>query len=116
MKKSTILSLILALGVSCLAQKSPRYITDKSLVQTAQKNITDAVAQYKVMMKSLPPDKFPKTFDPKTGKPEYSGSGWWCSGFYPGTLLYLYELTKDEALYNETIRILDILKKEQFNN
>jgi unsaturated chondroitin disaccharide hydrolase len=113
MKQTIIVLFILASGVSCIAQNY--FKTDKALVQTAQKNITDAVAQYKVMMKTLPPDKFPKTFDPKTGKPEFSGSDWWCSGFYPGTLLYLYEQTKDNSLYNEAIRILDVLKKEQFN-
>jgi rhamnogalacturonyl hydrolase YesR len=74
-----------------------------------------ASAQYKVLMKDLPADKFPKTYFPTTGKYEYSNSGWWCSGFYPGTLLYLYEQTKDVALYNEAMRILEPLKKEQFN-
>ncbi|HYG39926.1 MAG TPA: glycoside hydrolase family 88 protein [Cytophagales bacterium] len=88
---------------------------DKALLQTIEKNFKDAVSQYKVMMKLLPADKFPKTYHPKTDKFEASGSGWWCSGFYPGTLLYLYEQTKDQALYNETERILKVLEKEQYN-
>ncbi|HEY0177228.1 MAG TPA: glycoside hydrolase family 88 protein, partial [Pedobacter sp.] len=58
---------------------------------------------------------FPKTFYPETKKFETSGSGWWCSGFYPGTLLYIYEQTHDQALYTETERILKALEKEQYN-
>lgn len=67
------------------------------------------------MMKLLPPDRFPKTYDSKTDKPETSGSGWWCSGFYPGSLVYLYEETKDKKLYDEAMRMLALLEKEQYN-
>jgi len=66
-------------------------------------------------MKNLPAEKFPKTFFPSTDQYEFSNSGWWCSGFYPGSLLYLYEETKDSVLYNEAMRMLQLLKKEQFN-
>ena len=66
-------------------------------------------------MKNLPADSFPKTFYPDQNKYGFSNSGWWCSGFYPGTLLYLYEQNKDQALYKESKRILELLKKEQFN-
>jgi len=66
-------------------------------------------------MKNLPPDRFPKTFDEKTGQLETSGSDWWCSGFYPGTLLLLYKQTKDETLHKEALRMLDLLEKEKNN-
>ena len=56
-----------------------------------------------------------KTYFPETGKYEFSNSGWWCSGFYPGTLLLLYQQTKDAVLYNEALRILGPLKKEESN-
>src|SRR5690606_27966470 len=42
-------------------------------------------------------------------------SKWWCSGFYPGTLLYIYENTKDKALLTEAERALKMLEKEQYN-
>ena len=97
------------------AQQKKAFKADKALLQTIQQNITDADAQYKVLMKNLPADSFPKTYYPEKKKYGFSNSGWWCSGFYPGTLLYLYEQTKDEALYKESLRILELLKKEQFN-
>ena len=97
----------------CNAQH--KYKADKKLLQTIDKNFADAAIQYKLLAKNLPVDKFPKTYFPTTGKYEWSNSGWWCSGFYPGTLLYLYQQTKDTALYNEAKRILTVLKKEEFN-
>jgi unsaturated chondroitin disaccharide hydrolase len=86
-----------------------------NLNPTIKANFEDGAKQYKVLKATLPPDRFPKTFDPKTGKAETSSSEWWCSGFYPGTLLYLYEQTGDTVLYNEAVRILGVLQKEQYN-
>src|SRR2546423_15193989 len=106
---------MLAAGAGCMAQKRSVILPNKQLLQTVQKNFEDGDKQYKVLKATLPPDRFPKTFDPKTGKSETSGSGWWCSGFYPGTLLYLYEQTGDTVLYNEAVRMLSLLQKEQFN-
>ena len=100
--------------MACNTQKKAA-TTDKTLLKTIDKGFRDADAQYQVLMKDLPANKFPKTYFPSTGKHEYSGSGWWCSGFYPGTLLYIYEQTKDITLYNEAMRILEPLKKEQYN-
>jgi unsaturated chondroitin disaccharide hydrolase len=100
---------------SCSAQQNSSYKLDKELLQTIEKNFRDAAAQYKVLAKNLPADKFPKTYFPTTGKYEFSNSQWWCSGFYPGTLLYLYEQTKDPALYSEAERILKVLEQEKNN-
>ncbi len=112
--KKIICSLILF--ASCMAAVAqPVFKADKKLLKTIETNFTDAAAQYKVLMKNLPANKFPKTYFPATGKYEWSNSGWWCSGFYPGTLLYLYQQTKDTVLYNEAMRMLELLKKEQYN-
>lgn len=85
------------------------------LLKTISASYQAGASQYKLMMKSLEGDRFPKTFDPKTGKLVTSDSGWWCSGFYPGTLLDLYEKTKDPALQTEANRMLGLLSKEQYN-
>jgi len=88
---------------------------DKGLLQTINKNFIDAADQYKDLMRKLPEGKFPKTFDERSGQLETSGSDWWCSGFYPGTLLNLYEETRDEPLYIEALRMLKLLEKEKNN-
>ncbi len=106
---------IAALFLVSMSNAQTKQRPDKALLKTIDQNFIDADAQYKVLTQNLPADKFPKTFFPTTNKYEFSNSGWWCSGFYPGTLLFLYQQTKDEALYKEAQRILEVLKKEQFN-
>ena len=111
----SIVFLFAVLFFSCASPKDAIRKSDKHLLQTIEKNLTDAAVQYKVLAKNLPADKFPKTWFPETGKYEFSSSAWWCSGFYPGTLLYLYEQTNDPALYAEAERILKVLEKEKYN-
>jgi len=108
-----LISFFITFASSCIAQKE--FKRNKTLLRAIDKNFSDAAEQYKAMMKNLPPDRFPKTYNVTTDKLETSGSEWWCSGFYPGTLLNLYEETKDEALHVEAERILKILEKEKNN-
>lgn len=117
MKISTLLIVAAVFtGAGCASQKDGQRVPKQELLATFDKNFKDAAEQYKVMMAKLPqPDRFPKTWHDSAGRLEVSGSGWWCSGFYPGSLLYLYEQTHDTVLYNEAMRILEPLKKEQFN-
>ncbi len=117
MKKLFVLAIVasLLLNACSSTRQASSYKPDSGLLQTIEKNFADAADQYKILMKNVPADKFPKTYFPQTGKYEFSNSSWWCSGFYPGTLLYLYQETKDPALYTEALRILEPLKKEQFN-
>ncbi|MBB5441110.1 MULTISPECIES: glycoside hydrolase family 88 protein [Pedobacter] len=110
--------LCVLIGVSIVAGcavKEPVFKTDPLLLKNIDSTFADAGKQYHLMMKNLPPNQFPKTFYPLTGKFEACNSDWWVSGFYPGSLLYIYEQTKDTALYNETRRILKVLEKEKNN-
>jgi len=104
---------LLALN-SAFAQQA-KFKADKQLRQSINNDYKVADAQYKVMMKGLEPGKFPKTYYPATGKFETSNSGWWCSGFYPGTLLLLYKENKDAALLTEANHVMEGLTKEQYN-
>ncbi len=118
MKKMPALLFCIAfvsITTSGIAQQKNNFQPDPKLLQTIRVNLKDAANQYKVLAKNLPADQFPKTYFPTTGKYEFSGSDWWCSGFYPGTLWYLYEQTKDIALYNEAMRIMKPLEKEKYN-
>jgi hypothetical protein len=86
---------------------------DKDLNDAIDKNFKDADVQYRLMKQLLPEGRFPKTFEQDTLRT--SDAGWWCSGFYPGSLLYIYGQTKDTVLFNEAKRMLGLLAKEQFN-
>ena len=105
----------LMLLAACSTTKKMSYAKDKDLLGAIDQNFKDAAEQYKVLMKNLPADKFPKTYFPQTGKYEFSNSEWWCSGFYAGSLLYIYEQTKDPVLQAETERNLKVLEKEKNN-
>jgi len=76
-------------------------------------NIELAVTQYKGMQKQLGEGEFPRSYENSSFTT--SSSEWWCSGFYPGTLLYLYEETEDSSLLQEAHRMLTLLEKEQYN-
>ncbi|MEX0844411.1 MAG: glycoside hydrolase family 88 protein [Balneolaceae bacterium] len=64
-------------------------------------------------MNELPEDRFPRSYEDDSLIT--SNSSWWCSGFYPGTLLHLYEETGDEELLMEVKRKFEYLEKEQYN-
>jgi len=98
----------------CTSQKKTTGHREQ-LLQTIGKNFSDASAQYKIMMTKLPVNRFPKTYYAQNDSMETSNSEWWCSGFYPGTLLYLYEQTKDQSLLAEAERMLQVLQKEKDN-
>ena len=102
-----------AIGLAGCGSGKKNARTNDALLAAIGTNIADATAQYTFMMKELPAGKFPKTFEKDTFRT--SNSGWWCSGFYPGTLLYLYEQNKDAALLTEAERIMRSLEKEQYN-
>ncbi|EEI93782.1 glycosyl hydrolase, family 88 [Sphingobacterium spiritivorum ATCC 33300] len=76
--------------------------------------LKDAVEQYKYMATRLnEPGRLPKTYYANKDSLETSSPEWWTSGFYPGTLLYLYEYAGDPVLKAEADKMLRILEKEK---
>ncbi|MGZ9736370.1 glycoside hydrolase family 76 protein [Flavobacterium sp. GNP002] len=87
--------------------------TKNKMTQLIDEQFSFAAQQYKVLSKNVAGDVMPKTFNTKTNKVETSDTKWWCSGFYPGTLLYIYEYTKDTEIKKEAEKRLSILEKEK---
>src|SRR5687767_358073 len=85
---SIFLLLVVCVASSCTSSQKTQAPT---AIQPSDidKTFSYAADQYKVLGKNLPADKFPKTYFPTTSKYEFSNSGWWCSGFYPGSLLLM---------------------------
>ena len=108
---SIALLVVAASFSACTGSKKLHVTADNSLLKNIEQSFEADATQYKLMMKNLPPDRFPKNYNPKTAKFETSDVRWWCSGFYPGTLLYLYEQTNDRQLYDEAMRMLEVLEK-----
>ncbi|MFD0792885.1 glycoside hydrolase family 88 protein [Mucilaginibacter litoreus] len=113
--KNLIFALCCILSQVAIAQQKVKFKADKQLLLTINKNLADADAQYKYLAKQLKPQEFPKTYHADQNKLETSNSGWWCSGFYPGTLLNIYQQNHDKALLTEAGRMMKVLEKEQYN-
>lgn len=106
---------VLSILLVCCTLGASAQVSRKKMLKLADESLAFSVKQYKHMMDSLPPTVLPKTTSAKTGRLETSGSGWWCSGFYPGTLWYLYEFSKDEKIKAEALRAMGLVEKEKNN-
>jgi unsaturated chondroitin disaccharide hydrolase len=60
------------------------------------------------------PDLLPRTVD-TSGVLIASNSGWWTSGFFPGSLWYLYEYSKDEKIKDAAMQLTSRVEKEKNN-
>lgn len=69
-----------------------------------------ADSQYKYMMKQVPQDKMPQSYDEKNKKFISYQRTWWCTGFYPGSLWYIYEQTGDPVIKTEAERALKVIE------
>ncbi len=94
-------------------QTSPSEQSSESIDSASVEPLELAAVQYKGMMENVSPGEFPRSFE--NGELITSGSGWWCSGFYPGSLIYLFENTGDSVFWDEAMVVMDSLKKEQYN-
>jgi hypothetical protein len=110
-----LLALSVLVTAPACAQKSTHLLTKPALVRLIDGSLRQSVNQYKVLMGRVPADRLPKTYMAAGDKLETSNADWWTSGFYPGTLFYLYEFAHDTALLREATDRLRLLEKEQYN-
>lgn len=117
LKKESLFVLFFCLWMSntILAQgkSTENTSTKRKMTQLIDEQFNFADQQYKVLSKNTPKDVMPRTFNAETNKVETSDTKWWCSGFFPGTLLYIYEYTKDAEIKEEALKRLAILEKEK---
>src|SRR5690606_22428620 len=97
--RAAIFLLLLITGYSCTTKKAG-VNTDPALLKIIDNSFEQSAKQYKFLRSITPKDRFPKTYE--DGKSATSPARNWTSGLYPGTLVYLYEYTKDDALLNES--------------
>lgn len=109
-----IFSVYLSSACTSSSSKAVESYSSEEVADFVRKNLEHGADQYKFLMKNLPENEFPKTYYAAKDQLETSGSRWWTSGFYPGSLLYLYEETGDKALLKEAKRIMASLEKEQY--
>ena len=104
--------LLITVLSSCSTQKisGNKLSLDTKFIKT---QLEDATKQIKYLAESVEESDIPTTYS--NGKYVNWGTSWWCSGFYPGTVLYLYEFTRDPDLLSEAKRKLHYLQKEKYN-
>lgn len=82
---------------------------NEEIGKMVHKDLVEAVKQYHFLMKNVPPDSLPRTY--QDGRVFSVTPYAWISGFYPGALLYLYQYSGDTSLSNQAIERLKSLEK-----
>ena len=84
-------------------------------VVDVKKEFAFAAKQYEGMLLSHPDiTKFPQSTKPD-GSPDNRVSSWWCSGFFGGSLWYIYEFTGDNKWKNAANIWTKAVEKEKYN-
>jgi len=109
MKRITLLfAAVIIVFSSCSKQKPMGKIIDESL--------SFSLKQYALMYDSMKekPDLLPRTID-TTGALITAKSNWWTSGFFPGSLWYLYEYSRDEKYKEAAAAMTSLIENEKYN-
>lgn len=105
MKKLIFCVLLLLAAPFCFAQTEMK--------QLIEEQFNFAKQQYKIMDANIPQGLTPQSYDAEKKKFIGQGVKWWCSGFYSGSLWYIYEQTKDEETKKNAEKALKILEPNQ---
>lgn len=110
MKNLSLIFVILLAFVSCKSKTN-----NSDLMATIDQTLNFAEEQGLMMAQSLAdqPDRLPQTLD-ENGNLVTSNSAWWCSGFFPGELWYLYENSQNEELKKWAEEYTSRVEKEQY--
>ena len=108
--KLIVFGIIVFFNLTLKAQSLDRNQKMSALIS---QNFAFADSQYSYLMKQVLSDKMPQSFDAINNQLLSREITWWCSGFYPGSLLYIYEQTKDEKIKTEALRALKVIESNQ---
>ena len=89
---------------------------EKPLDKIIYESLAFSAKQYALMADVMKdkPDLLPRTVD-TSGVLVTSNSGWWTSGFFPGSLWYIYEYSKDDKFKDAAILMTSRIEKEKNN-
>lgn len=113
-KLSVLLSFIISIVFlsSCGGNSDQKAIHSENFVE---ENTTFATEQYSLMIEML--ENSGKTLIPKSiinGKIKFITPQEWTSGFFPGSLWYLFELTGDDKWKNSALKQTEALEEIQY--
>ena len=87
---------------------------EEDIADVIDRGLSTATIHSLNMAKSLEKDSMllPKTFE--NGQLVTSDSRWWCSGFFPGVLWYLYENNPSDSLKDFAIQYTNRVEREKY--
>ena len=94
--KNYLLAALMLLGMALPTVGNAKSKKVEPIQDVIERGLRVATAHALNMAKTVEPGRFPVTI--KDGKLKTSTYSWWCCGFYPGELWYLYENTPTEEL------------------
>ncbi len=94
--KNYLMAALVLLGMIVPTTSSARSKKVEPIQDVVERGLQTATMHAINMAKSLEPGRFPTSI--KNGKLKTSDYSWWCSGFFPGELWYLYENTPTPEL------------------
>lgn len=88
---------------------------EETMREVVERGLNHSARQVETLVKALEaePDSLPRSFD-KDGRLIKSDAHWWCSGFFPGTLWYLYEGTGRQQLKHDAERYTARVESQQY--
>ncbi|MCO5237208.1 MAG: glycoside hydrolase family 88 protein [Chitinophagaceae bacterium] len=110
MKKTT---LAIALIFAVLFSQAQNAAGKEKMRRLVKDNYEFARNQYRYMMTLVPDNQLPQSYDEKNNTLISRNIQWWCSGFYPGSLWYIFEETGDEVIKKEAERALEVIRPNQ---
>lgn len=109
---SFVLLCLLATTIG-FAQRAQKTSAPTITVQWIDQKLKAAAEQYRFFATQIPQGVMPRSFMNDTLRTCTSEN--WVAGFYPGTLFYLYGSTKDKAMWDEGLKRVKLMEKEQHN-
>ena len=110
-----IRKLLLSLGVF-LMTPAFCHAENNDISNIINNDINFSTRQYSLMLQQIGREgkvRIPKTID-KLGRMVYIPIDDWCSGFFPGSLCYLYQLTNDKSWLLQSKRFTEALDSIQY--
>jgi hypothetical protein len=108
-KRILLVMAIMATGIGLFAQSNSNAVLKKQIAT----NLSLAVEQYQILHRNVAADRMPQNFDINTGKMVTSNTKWWCAGFFPGTLWYLYDYSKNTNIQKIAEERLNLMEPEK---
>ena len=110
-----IRKLLLSLGVFLMIPAFC-HAENNDISNVINNDINFSTRQYSLMLQQIGREgkvRIPKTID-KLGRMVYIPIDDWCSGFFPGSLCYLYQLTNDKSWLLQSKRFTEALDSIQY--